>query len=189
MSHSLQPHVLQHARLFCLHYLQEFAQILVHWVSDAIQQSHPQLPHSPFAFHVSHHQGHFQWVNSTSGGQSTGASASALSLLWIFRVGFLQDWLVWSPCCPSDSQESSPVPQFESTKAFFGAQPFYGPILTFIHDYWKKHSFDYMDLCQQSDISAFNTLSRFVIAFIPRSKHLLISLLQSLSSVILESKK
>ena len=39
----------------------------------------------------------------TSGGQSIGASASALSLLWIFRVGFLQDWLVWSPCCPSDS--------------------------------------------------------------------------------------
>ena len=35
----------------------------------------------------------------------------------------------------------------------------------------------------------FNTLSRFVIAFLPRSKHLLISWLQSLSSVILETKK
>ena len=35
----------------------------------------------------------------------------------------------------------------------------------------------------------FNTLSRFVIAFLPRSKHLLISWLQSLSAVILESKK
>ena len=35
----------------------------------------------------------------------------------------------------------------------------------------------------------FNTLSRFVIAFLPKSKHLLISLLQSLSSVILEPKK
>ena len=31
----------------------------------------------------------------------------------------------------------------------------YGPTLTSIHDYWKNHSFDYMDLCQQSDISAF----------------------------------
>ena len=31
----------------------------------------------------------------------------------------------------------------------------YGPTLTFIHDHWKNHSFDYMDLCQQSDISAF----------------------------------
>ena len=35
----------------------------------------------------------------------------------------------------------------------------------------------------------FNTLSRFVIAFLSRSKHLLISWLQSLSTVILESKK
>ena len=34
----------------------------------------------------------------------------------------------------------------------------------------------------------FNTLSRFVIAFLPRSKHLLISWLQSLSAVILEPK-
>ena len=35
----------------------------------------------------------------------------------------------------------------------------------------------------------FNMLSRFVIAFLPRSKHLLISLLQSPSPVILEPKK
>ena len=48
---------------------------------------------------------------------------------------------------------------------------------------------DYMDLCWQSDISAFNTLSRFVIVFLPRSKCLLISWLQSPSAVILELKK
>ena len=35
----------------------------------------------------------------------------------------------------------------------------------------------------------FNTLSRFVIAFLPRNRHLLISWLQSLSTVILETKK
>ena len=29
----------------------------------------------------------------------------------------------------------------------------YSPTLTSIHDYWKNHSFDYMDLCQQSDVS------------------------------------
>ena len=29
-----------------------------------------------------------------------------------------------------------------------------GPTLTSIHDYWKNHSFDYLDLCQQSDVSA-----------------------------------
>ena len=32
---------------------------------------------------------------------------------------------------------------------------FNGSTLTSIHNYWKNHSFDYMDLCQQSDISAF----------------------------------
>ena len=42
-----------------------------------------------------------------------------------------------------------------------------------------------MDLCWQSDVSAF----RFVIAFFPRSKHFLISWLQSPFTVILESKK
>ena len=31
----------------------------------------------------------------------------------------------------------------------------YGPILTLVHDYWKNHSFDYMDLCWQSDVFAF----------------------------------
>ena len=52
----------------------------------------------------------------------------------------------------------------------------YGPTLTSIHDYWKKHSFDDMD-------------DRFDIAILPSSKHLLISWLQSLSTVILEAKK
>ena len=40
----------------------------------------------------------------------------------------------------------------------------------------KKNSFDYTDLCRQNDVSAFNTLSRLVIVFLPRSKHLLIFL-------------
>ena len=31
----------------------------------------------------------------------------------------------------------------------------YGPTLTPIHDYWKNHSLDWMDLCQKSDVSAF----------------------------------
>ena len=38
---------------------------------------------------------------------------------------------------------------------FFGLQPSYGPTLTSIHDYWKNHSFDYTDLCWQSDVSVF----------------------------------
>ena len=46
-----------------------------------------------------------------------------------------------------------------------------------------------MDLCQQSMSLLFNMLSRLIIAFLPRSKHLLISWLQSSSTVILEPKK
>ena len=46
-----------------------------------------------------------------------------------------------------------------------------------------------MDLCRKSNVSAFNMLSRLVITFLPRRKHLLISWLQSPSAVILEPKK
>ena len=60
-----------------LHYLSEFAQIHVHWVSDAIQPSHPLSPSSLLALSLSHHQGLFQWISCfASGGQSIRASAS-----------------------------------------------------------------------------------------------------------------
>ena len=69
----------------------------------------------------------------TSGGQSIGASASASVLQWIFRTDFLKDWLVWSPCSPTDSQESSPTSQFKSITS--SALSFlYGPTLASIHD-------------------------------------------------------
>ena len=62
--------------------------------------------------------------------------------------------------------------------------------LTSVHDYWKNHSFDSKDLYHHSDASLlFNTLSGFVITLLPRSKRLLISWLQSPSSVILEPEK
>ena len=51
-----------------------------------------------------------------------------------------------SPCSPRDSQESSPVPQFKSVCAS-ALSLLYGPFLTSIHDYWKKHRLDYVDLC------------------------------------------
>ena len=64
-----------------LHYLLEFVQIHVHWVSDAISPSHPLLPPSSFAFNLSQHQVLFQWGGSLwSGGQSIGASASVLPI-------------------------------------------------------------------------------------------------------------
>ena len=64
-----------------------------------------------------------------------------------------------------------------------------GPTLTSIHDYWKHHSFDYIGLVSKVMGLLFSTLSRLVKVFLPRSKCLLISQLQSPSAVILEPKK
>ena len=65
-----------------------------------------------------------------------------------------QDGLVGSPCSPRDSQEFSPTPQFRSINS--SALSFlYSPTLTSIHDYWKNHSLDWMDLCWQSNVFAF----------------------------------
>ena len=58
----------------------------------------------------------------------------------------------------------------------------YGPILTSVHDHWKNFVGKVMSLL-------FNMLSRLVIAFLPRSKHLLISWLYSPSAIILEPNK
>ena len=103
----------------------------------------------------------------------------------------IQGWfplrLVWS-CCPRDSQESSPAPQFEGINSLVLCL-LYGPALTTIHDYWKDHSLDYMDLVCKVMSLLFNTLSRCVIGFLPRSNCLLISWLQSPSTVILKLKK
>ena len=49
-----------------VHYqLLEFTQTHVHWVSDAIQPSHPLLSPSPPTFYLSQHQGLFKWVSSS----------------------------------------------------------------------------------------------------------------------------
>ena len=46
----------------------------------------------------------------------------------------------------------------------------YGPALTSIRDYWKNHSFDYWTFISKMMSLIFNILSRFIIAFLPRSK-------------------
>ena len=68
---------------------------------------------------------------------------------------FLKIWLVWSPCCPRDSQVSSPAPQFKGIN-YLVLCFLYGPALTTIRDHWEDHSIDYKDLCWQSNnVSAF----------------------------------
>ena len=98
-----------------LHYLPEFAQIYLHWVGDTIQPSHLLPPPSSPALSLSQHQGLFQWVGSSH--QMAKVLELRLqhqSFQWVFSVDFFQDWLVWFPCCPRNSWESSPAPQFES---------------------------------------------------------------------------
>ena len=68
------------------------------------------------------------------------------SFQWIFRVDFLSDWLLWSPCFPRDSQESSPAPQFKSISSSVLCL-LYGPTVISARDSWKNHSFNYTDLC------------------------------------------
>ena len=67
--------------------------------------------------------------------------------------------------------------------AFFMVQ------LTSIHDYWKNHILTRLVFAGKEMSLLFNMLSRLVIAFLPRSKCLLISWLQSPSATILEPKK
>ena len=84
------------------------------------------------------------------------SSESVLCLRWpkYWSFSFSMDWLDWSPCSSKDSQESSLAPQVESISSLL-LSLLYGPTLTSIHDYWKSHTFDHMDLCQQSNVSAF----------------------------------
>ena len=130
--------------------------------------SSPVTP-SPPAFNLSQHWGLFQQVSSSH------QVANVLELQlqhqsfhdgewekWIFRVDSLYDWLVWSSCCPRDSKESYPAPQFKSINSLV-LSLFYGPTLTSVHDYWKNRSFDYTDFVSKVISLLFNMLSRFVI--------------------------
>ena len=97
------------------HQLLEFTQIHVHWVSDAIQPSHPLSSPSPPAFNLFQHQGLFQWVSSLHEvAKVLEFHLQHQSFQWIFTTDCLQDRLVGSPCRPRDSEASSSTPEFKS---------------------------------------------------------------------------
>ena len=131
-----------------LHNDPEFAKIHVHYISDAIQPSHRLMASSPSALNPSQHQRLFQWVICSH--QMTKILKLQLqSFLWIFGVDLPQHWLVWSPCCSRDFQESSLAPQLEGINSLAFCL-LYGPALTKVRDHWEDHSLDYMDVCRQS---------------------------------------
>ena len=153
MSNSVWPHGLQHSRLPCP---SPSPRVCLnscpfsHWyhpTTSSSVTSCPQsfLPSESF-FPVSE--------PFTSLGQSIGASTLA-SVLPVNIQGWFP--LRLTGLISMLSKRLSRV--FSSSTVqkhqFIGVSLLYGPILTSIHDYWKNHSFDYMNLCWQSDISAF----------------------------------
>ena len=116
MSDSLWPHGLQHARLPCPSLFPGVCSdsCPLSWWCHLTISSSAALPFS-FAFNLSQHQGLFQRVSSSHQvAKVLELQLQHQSFQQIFRVDFLQDWLVWSPCSPRDSQESFPAPQFKS---------------------------------------------------------------------------
>ena len=137
-----------------LHYLLEFAQTHVHLnrgcyptMSSAVAlfSSCPQSFPASGSFPVS-------WFFA-SGGQSIGASVSASVLPMN-----IQDWfpLGLTGLISLQSKRLSRV--FSSSTIqkhqFLMLNLLHGSTLTSIHDSWKNHSCDWLDLCWQSDVSA-----------------------------------
>ena len=118
-------------------------------------------------------------------GQSTGASASAS-----VPSKNIQDWFPWGLTGLTSLLSKGLSRVFSNTivqkHQYFGAQPSLWSN-SHIHTWlWKNHSFDYTVFVSKVMSLLFNNLSRFVIAFLLRSKGLLMSWLQSPSAVILE---
>ena len=103
-----------------LHHLQEFAQIHVHWVDDAIQPSHPLSPLSPPTLSLSQHQSLFHWAGSLNHIAKVLASASVLLMN-------IQDWFPLGLTDLISLQSKGLSRVFSSTTVqkyqFSGAQP------------------------------------------------------------------
>ena len=192
MSDSLRPQGMQHTSLPCLSQSPKFPQTHVRWVSDAIQPSHPLSPPYP-ALNLSQHQGLFQSVGSSHQVakvlelQLSISSSNEYSRLISFRIDRFDQSV---PSCPRDSQESSSA-QFTIRKhQLFGVQPCLwsnSHIRTWLLE--KMTALTIRAFVSKVISLLFNTLFRFVIGILPRRKHLLISWLQWLSTVILNPKK
>ena len=147
-------------------------------VGDAIQPSHPPLSPSLPALNLSQHQGLFQWVSSSHQvAKILEFQLQHQSFQWTPGTDLLWDGLVGSPCSPRDSQESSPTTQFKSINSL--ALTFF--IVQLSHPYvttGKNIPLTRWTFVDKVMSLLFNMLSRLVIAFLPRSKSLLISWLQ-----------
>jgi len=159
------------------HQLPELTQTHVHLVGDAIQPSHPLSSPSPPAFNLSQHQGLFQWIRSSH--------QVAKVLNFSFSI--------------NPSKKYSELISFKID--WFDLLAVQGALKSLLQYHSSKHQFlmvqlshSYMTLTRQIFVGKvmsllFNMLSRLVIVFLPRSKRLLISWMQSPSAVISEPEK
>jgi len=161
------------------HQLLEFTQIHVHWVSDAIQPSHPLSSPSPLAFNLSQHQGLLQWVSSSHQvAKVLEFQLQHQSFQWTRRTDFFRmdclDLLAVQGTLKSFLQHHSSKASIRWCSALF--------IVQLSHPYMttgKTTALTRWTFVGKVISLLFNMLSRLVITFLPRSKRLLISWMQS----------
>ena len=151
MSGSLRPHGLQHARLPCpspTPRAYSNSCPLRWWCHPTISSS--VVPSSCLrSFSAS---GSFPRSQFTSSSQSIGVSASASVLPMNIQEWFPLGWISLQSKGFSRVFSNTTVKSINSLTLSF----LYSPTLTsYLHDYWKNHSFDQMDICWQSNVSAF----------------------------------
>ena len=152
-----------------LHHLSEFSQVHVHWVGDAIQPSQPLLPSSPSAFNLSQHQGlsnesvlHIRWPKYWSFSISLSNKSS-----WLISLKI--DW--FDLLAVQETLKS--LLHYHSSKALI-LQCFAFFMVQLSHLYTatgKTKALTIWTFVGKVASLLFNTLSRFVIAFLPRSNH------------------
>ena len=101
-------------------------------------------------------------------------------------ISFRIDWL--DLLALQQTLKSSPTPQFKSINSL-ALSLLYDPTLKSVHGDWENHALAIQTCVDKVMALLFNTLSRLVITFLPRSKNLFISWLQSPSALIWEPKK
>ena len=176
-------------RLPVHHQLPEFTQIHIHRVSDAIQPSHPLASPSPPAPNPSQHQSLLQWVNFRIRWPKYWSFSFSISPsnehpgLISFRMDWL-DLLAVQETLKSLLQHHSSKALILRCSAFFTVQLSHPYMTT-----GKTIALTRRTFVGRVMSLLLNMLCRMVITFLPKSKRLLISWLQSPSVVILEPPK